>query len=67
MNLEDKMVYEVVVNIEDQYSIWPKGRNIPSGWKAIGKSGLKNDCLSYINDVWKDMRPKILKISEQSK
>jgi len=54
---EDTTVYTVVVNQEEQYSIWPAARDLPLGWKAVGKQGLKADCLSYIKDVWTDMRP----------
>lgn len=54
---EDVRQYDVVVNHEEQYSIWLKGREIPAGWKAVGKSGLKVDCLAYIEEVWTDMRP----------
>ena len=54
---EDTTVYTVVVNHEEQYSIWPAARDLPLGWKAVGKQGLKADCLAYIKDVWTDMRP----------
>lgn len=54
---EDKTIYDVVVNHEEQYSIWPSGREIPLGWKTVGKSGLKPECLAYIKEVWTDMRP----------
>jgi MbtH protein len=54
---EDKTTYSVVVNHEEQYSIWPAHREIPAGWRGVGKSGLKADCLSYIDEVWTDMRP----------
>jgi MbtH protein len=53
----DTQVYKVVVNHEEQYSIWPAERDNPPGWRDVGKSGLKAECLSYINDVWTDMRP----------
>lgn len=53
----ESTIYLVVVNHEEQYSIWPRGREIPLGWKAVGKEGLKDDCLAYINEVWTDMRP----------
>lgn len=53
---EDKTVYDVVMNHEEQYSIWPAGREIPLGWKAVGKTGLKPECLEYIKEVWTDMR-----------
>jgi uncharacterized protein YbdZ (MbtH family) len=54
---EDTTVYKVVVNHEEQYSIWPDYKEIPLGWKDVGKSGLKPDCLAYIKEVWTDMRP----------
>lgn len=54
---EDTTIYRVVVNDEEQYSIWPDYREIPLGWREVGKSGLKQDCLDYIKEVWTDMRP----------
>ncbi len=53
----DTIIYKVVVNHEEQYSIWPLEKENPSGWRDIGKSGPKADCLSYIKEVWTDMRP----------
>ena len=54
---EDTTIYKVVVNHEEQYSIWPIGRDNAVGWKDAGKSGLKQECLEYIKEVWTDMRP----------
>ena len=54
---EDKTIYRVVVNHEEQYSIWPAYRENPLGWKDAGKQGLKAECLEYIAEVWTDMRP----------
>ena len=54
---EDDTIYKVVVNHEEQYSIWPAHREIPNGWRDAGKSGLKAECLAHIKDVWTDMRP----------
>ncbi len=54
---EDTTVYKVVVNHEEQYSIWPAERENPNGWKDAGKSGLKDECLAYVKEVWTDMRP----------
>ena len=50
-------LYEVVVNHEEQYSIWPASRDLPVGWKQAGKSGSKEECLRFIKEVWADMRP----------
>ncbi|HEX6719154.1 MAG TPA: MbtH family NRPS accessory protein [Pyrinomonadaceae bacterium] len=54
---EDTTVYKVVVNHEEQYSIWPLERENPLGWSDVGKTGQKDECLSYIKEVWTDMRP----------
>jgi len=64
---DDQTIYEVVVNHEEQYSIWPAGKEIPLGWKTVGKSGPKAECLAYIEEVWTDMRPLSLrkKMEEQ--
>jgi MbtH protein len=54
---EDMTIYKVVVNHEEQYSIWPAYRELPLGWRGVGKEGLKDECLAYIEEVWTDMRP----------
>ena len=54
---EDTTIYKVVVNHEEQYSIWPEFKENPLGWKDVGKVGPKAECLSYIKEVWTDMRP----------
>lgn len=54
---EDKTIYKVVVNHEEQYSIWPADRENPLGWRDAGKQGLKAECLAYVKEVWTDMRP----------
>jgi MbtH protein len=56
-NSEDKTVYKVVVNHEEQYSIWFVDRENPLGWTDAGKTGSKAECLEYIKEVWTDMRP----------
>lgn len=49
--------YKVVVNHEEQYSIWPADREEPAGWRTVGVTGPKDECLRYIESVWTDMRP----------
>ncbi len=67
---EDITVYQVVVNHEEQYSIWPADRPLPLGWTAIGTPGTKQACLDHIAEVWTDMRPlslrKALQAGDQS-
>jgi MbtH protein len=59
MNSDDKddLAYKVLVNHEEQYSIWPAERSNPHGWRDAGRSGSKADCLTYVREVWTDMRP----------
>lgn len=54
---EDTRTYKVVVNHEEQYSIWQAEQENPLGWRDGGKSGSKAECLAYIKEVWTDMRP----------
>jgi MbtH protein len=53
--MEEK--FTVVINHEEQHSIWPAGRDIPSGWREAGFEGDKSDCLAHIARVWTDQRP----------
>jgi MbtH protein len=54
---EDLTTYAVVVNDEEQYSIWPADRTQPDGWHLVGVTGQKQQCLDHIEQVWTDMRP----------
>lgn len=58
---EDTTHYLVVVNHEEQYSIWPDYKDLPGGWQATGFSGPKQACLQHIKTVWLDMRPASLR------
>ena len=62
---EDATRYKVVVNHEEQYSIWPEARENALGWRDAGKSGTKEECLAYIKEVWTDMRPLSLRKKTQ--
>ncbi len=58
LDLQDEStIYKVIVDHEEQYSIWPEDREPPMGWRAEGKQGTKAECLAYIEEVWTDMRP----------
>jgi MbtH protein len=57
LEAEDNTIYKVVVNHEEQYSIWPADRENALGWSDAGKCGTKAECLAYIEEVWTDMRP----------
>jgi len=54
---DDERTYVVLINDEEQYSLWPKGREIPGGWRAVGKEGSRAECSHYVDEAWTDMRP----------
>jgi MbtH protein len=54
---QNDITYTVVMNHEEQYSIWPAYKAVPNGWTEAGKKGSKAECLAYIKEVWTDMRP----------
>jgi len=58
---DDEGEYIVVVNKEEQYSLWPAFKEIPAGWSATGTRGSRKDCLAWIETNWTDMRPKSLR------
>jgi MbtH protein len=61
----DNTRYNVVVNHEEQYSIWAVGRPIPAGWRAVGVEGTEGECLAHIAAVWTDLRPLSVRRREQ--
>lgn len=56
-NEEPEVIYKAVVNDEEQYSIWFADQELPLGWREAGKTGTKDECLAFIEEVWTDMRP----------
>jgi MbtH protein len=59
--MSSEMRYQVVVNDEEQYSIWFADRPRPAGWAEVGRTGTKDDCLAYIDEVWTDLRPRSIR------
>ena len=55
------VIFQVVKNDEEQYSVWPTDRELPPGWSATGFSGTKQECLDHVDQVWTDMRPASLR------
>jgi MbtH protein len=58
---DDGRRWVVVANDEDQHSIWEAGREPPPGWRVVGVEGRRDECLSHIENVWTDMRPRSLR------
>jgi MbtH protein len=54
---DENTTFNVVINHEEQYSIWPDYKDVPAGWRLAGKQGKKEECLAWIDQVWTDMRP----------
>jgi len=55
--MTDNRSYRVVLNDEEQYSVWWTDRNLPAGWRAEGTEGTRDECLARIDEIWTDMRP----------
>lgn len=58
---DENTTYQVLRNDEEQYSLWPLSLDVPAGWQAVGKQGTKDECMSYVDEVWTDMRPRSLR------
>lgn len=61
MSEPTERAHRVVVNDEEQYSIWPADRELPPGWRADGVTGTADECIAHIEQVWVDMRPRSLR------
>ncbi len=59
--VENQELYLVLINNEEQYSLWPNCKSIPEGWKLVKKESTKDECLAYVDKYWTDMRPLSLK------
>jgi len=66
---EDTRIYTVLLNDEEQYSLWLAELPIPGGWRSTGKVGSKQECLEYVRTVWTDLRPLSLRkaLAEQAR
>jgi MbtH protein len=53
--------YQVLINDEEQYSLWPAGHDVPAGWRQAGKEGSREECSAWVDEVWTDMRPRSLR------
>ena len=60
--------FSVVVNDEEQFSIWPAGTEIPKGWRPTGPvDASRTECLDYIEQTWTDMRPKSIRAASDAR
>lgn len=54
---QENATFKVLVNHEEQYSLWPDFKAVPAGWRETGTRGSKQECLDYVERTWTDMRP----------
>lgn len=59
--MESEASYQVLVNDEEQYSLWLASHEVPAGWRAVGLTGTRQECMDYVDVTWTDMRPKSLR------
>ncbi|WP_331766400.1 MbtH family protein [Embleya sp. NBC_00896] len=59
----DEERYRVVLNDEEQYSVWPADRRLPAGWHEAGFTGTRPECLAHIDESWTDTRPRNLRLA----
>jgi MbtH protein len=59
--MDEDVKYQVLINDEEQYSLWLADQDVPAGWRSTGTEGSKEDCVSYVDEVWTDMRPRSLR------
>lgn len=59
--MRDDITYRVLVNDEEQYSLWPAHLDIPAGWRTEGPTGTQEECATYVDEAWTDMRPRTLR------
>ncbi|MEU5669114.1 MbtH family protein [Micromonospora arida] len=64
--MTDNRSYRVVLNDEEQYSVWWTDRDLPAGWRAEGTEGSRDECLARIDEIWTDMRPLSLRLRMES-
>jgi MbtH protein len=62
--LPRNVLYAVVMNHEEQYSLWPVDKDLPIGWRAEGFTGTSDECLAHIDEIWTDMRPLSLRMPD---
>ena len=58
--MDDNTTFQVLVNDEGQYSLWPAEKEVPEGWRPDGTRGTRQECMDHVDEVWTDMRPRSL-------
>jgi uncharacterized protein YbdZ (MbtH family) len=56
----------VLVNDENQHSLWPTFADVPAGWRKVFGEASRAECLDYVNENWTDLRPQSLRDAMES-
>jgi MbtH protein len=60
---DENGTFHVLVNDEEQHSLWPTFKEVPAGWRVVFGPAGRQECLDYVDDNWTDLRPKSLRDS----
>jgi MbtH protein len=52
----------VLINDEEQYSLWSSSNSVPDGWRVVHGPAAKQACLDYVDEVWKDLTPRSVRL-----
>ncbi|WP_166905371.1 MbtH family protein [Mycobacterium sp. DL440] len=58
---DENGTFYVLVNDEDQHSLWPAFADVPAGWRTVFGAAGRAECLSYVEEIWSDVRPRSLR------
>ncbi|MGM3175225.1 MbtH family protein [Dickeya lacustris] len=61
---DDRLTFQVLINAQQQYSLWPVFAAVPAGWQAVFGPHSRAACIEYIETHWQDMRPLVLQANE---
>lgn len=64
---DENAVFYVLINDEEQYSLWPAFAAVPDGWSIAFGTAPKVECVDFVEKNWTDMRPKSLRESMQGR
>ncbi|WP_112471240.1 MbtH family protein [Streptomyces triticisoli] len=53
--------FYVVVNDEDQHSLWPTFADVPAGWRVVSGPAGRAESIAYVEENWPDIRPRSLR------
>jgi MbtH protein len=58
---DENGTFHVLVNDEDQHSLWPTFADVPAGWRVVLGESTRAECLAYVGEHWTDLRPRSLR------